>query len=282
MSIDIQSHVAFSWCSLLLDTRSGWICWLVFYFTSIYLYYGDCKLICVGLSINTLLGKCSFCLSYVILSFWISTWTCAEASEYRFMLLVFYFLETRCMFLYLYVCPLSGTILYLYIYTPAQKQICPAQAITIEAEEREDGSRRTTRQESLCFPIVWDIFPFALVKFYCHQFFLRLSLSWSECYRYDIDMTKCIYCGFCQEACPVDAIVEGPNFEFATETHEVRKNFSLAPLYWEYKLTPYVSYWRNSCMTRKSFLKMGTDGRPRLQRTSDLKVFIAERSLIIP
>ncbi|CAK9436210.1 uncharacterized protein LODBEIA_P07680 [Lodderomyces beijingensis] len=60
--------------------------------------------------------------------------------------------------------------------------ICPAQAITIEAEERVDGSRRT--------------------------------------YKYDIDMTKCIYCGYCQESCPVDAIVESPNVEYSTATRE--------------------------------------------------------------
>lgn len=48
--------------------------------------------------------------------------------------------------------------------------VCPALAITIESEPREDGSRRTTK--------------------------------------YEIDLFKCIYCGFCEESCPVDSIVE--------------------------------------------------------------------------
>jgi NADH-quinone oxidoreductase subunit I len=56
---------------------------------------------------------------------------------------------------------------------------CPALAITIDSEERADGTRRTTK--------------------------------------YDIDMFKCIYCGFCEEACPVDAIVETQIFEYHFE-----------------------------------------------------------------
>lgn len=55
--------------------------------------------------------------------------------------------------------------------------VCPALAITMDTEEREDGSRRTTR--------------------------------------YDIDLFKCVFCGFCEEACPVDAIVETRIFEYA-------------------------------------------------------------------
>ena len=54
--------------------------------------------------------------------------------------------------------------------------VCPAVAITIEAGQREDGSRRTTR--------------------------------------YDIDLTKCIFCGFCEESCPVDSIVETHVLEY--------------------------------------------------------------------
>jgi NADH-quinone oxidoreductase subunit I len=57
--------------------------------------------------------------------------------------------------------------------------VCPACAITIESEEREDGSRRTTL--------------------------------------YEIDLSKCIYCGFCEESCPVDSIVETRIFEYHGE-----------------------------------------------------------------
>jgi NADH-quinone oxidoreductase subunit I len=57
--------------------------------------------------------------------------------------------------------------------------VCPALAITIESEQRDDGSRRTTR--------------------------------------YDIDLTKCIFCGFCEESCPVDSIVETHLLEYHGE-----------------------------------------------------------------
>ena len=57
--------------------------------------------------------------------------------------------------------------------------VCPAVAITIESEQRQDGTRRTTR--------------------------------------YDIDLTKCIFCGLCEESCPVDAIVETRIFEYHGE-----------------------------------------------------------------
>ena len=57
--------------------------------------------------------------------------------------------------------------------------VCPALAITIESEQRADGTRRTTR--------------------------------------YDIDLTKCIFCGFCEESCPVDSIVETQVLEYHGE-----------------------------------------------------------------
>jgi len=58
--------------------------------------------------------------------------------------------------------------------------VCPALAITIESEQRSDGTRRTTR--------------------------------------YDIDLFKCIFCGFCEESCPVDSIVETRIFEYHFES----------------------------------------------------------------
>ena len=57
--------------------------------------------------------------------------------------------------------------------------VCPALAITIESEQRDDGTRRTTR--------------------------------------YDIDLVKCIFCGFCEESCPVDSIVETHVLEYHGE-----------------------------------------------------------------
>ena len=58
--------------------------------------------------------------------------------------------------------------------------VCPALAITIESEQRDDGTRRMTR--------------------------------------YDIDLVKCIFCGFCEESCPVDSIVETHILEYHGES----------------------------------------------------------------
>ncbi len=60
-----------------------------------------------------------------------------------------------------------------------EEAVCPALAITIESEQRSDGTRRTTR--------------------------------------YDIDLTKCIFCGLCEESCPVDSIVETSILEYHGE-----------------------------------------------------------------
>jgi NADH-quinone oxidoreductase subunit I len=56
---------------------------------------------------------------------------------------------------------------------------CPAQCITILASEHSDPSVEK-------FPIA-----------------------------YEIDMLRCVFCGFCEEACPVDAVRMGPEWQVA-------------------------------------------------------------------
>src|SRR3546814_13374935 len=69
--------------------------------------------------------------------------------------------------------------------------VCPSLAITIDSEQRAADTRRTTR--------------------------------------YDIDLFKCIFCGFCEESCPVDSLVDTPvlHYHFANSSEEqhVRKGW---------------------------------------------------------
>ena len=52
---------------------------------------------------------------------------------------------------------------------------CPAEAITMEAAERQPGEEHLYREEKYAA-------------------------------KYEINMLRCIFCGFCEEACPKDAI----------------------------------------------------------------------------
>ena len=68
---------------------------------------------------------------------------------------------------------------------------CPAEAITMEAAEREVGQENLYREEKYAA-------------------------------KYEINMLRCIFCGLCEEACPKDAIYLSETFAPANYT---RKGF---------------------------------------------------------
>ncbi len=68
--------------------------------------------------------------------------------------------------------------------------VCPAECITIVAEERDPAHN-----------------PYGVRK-------EKKPLS------FDIDALRCCFCGFCEEACPKDAIKLSRNYEMATLSRE--------------------------------------------------------------
>jgi NADH-quinone oxidoreductase subunit I len=68
---------------------------------------------------------------------------------------------------------------------------CPAEAITMEAAERQEGEEHLYKEEKYAA-------------------------------KYEINMLRCIFCGLCEEACPKDAIYLSETFAPANYT---RKGF---------------------------------------------------------
>ena len=110
---------------------------------------------------------------------------------------------------------------------------CPAQAITIDAEEREDGARRTTR--------------------------------------YDIDMTKCIYCGFVSCACTFLCFLylyfnDALKLCSSIPTHSAKRHALLMPLWRDLTLNSPLKLTKSCCMIRRNCSAMVISGRNRLPR----------------